>query len=110
MQERVNEIFIGNKDPYEWVMYEGRETLMSVLYSTILDMYENELDEKIAARISFTFNGNDKSMDFLIKKDGIHETIDKVFEWALENEKYEWCSELKSIKEGLHDEDFSYRG
>jgi len=110
MQERVNEIFIGNKDPYDWVMYEGRETLMEVLYSTILDIYENELNEKIAARISFNFNGNQKSMDFLIKRDGIQETVDKVFEFALENEKYEWCSELKSIREGLRNEDFSYRG
>jgi len=109
MQERVNEIFIGNKDPYDWFMYEGKDTLMELLYSTILSIIEEELEEKIAVRVSFTFNGNDKSMDFLVNRDGIDDTIEKVFDWALENERYEFCSELKEIKERLQSEDFSYR-
>ena len=109
MQERVNEVFIGDKDPYHWFMYDGKDTLMELLYSTILDVIENELEEKIACKVSFVFNGNQKSMNFLVNRDGIEETVDKVFDWALENERYEFCSELKSIKERLQNEDFSYR-
>ena len=40
MRERLNEIHIGDKDPYTWIMYEGKETLMGVLYSTILSVIE----------------------------------------------------------------------
>ena len=109
MSERINEIFIGDKDPYTWIMYEGKETLMNVLYSTILSVVEEELDEKIAARIFYTMNDKKKSMDFVVNRDGIDDTIEKVFEWALKNEEYEWCSELKNIKERLQNEDFSYR-
>ena len=108
-KERLNEIFIGDKDPYTWIMYEGKETLMGVLYSTILLVMEEELESKIAARIFYTYNGNKKSMDFVVNRYGIEDTIEKVFEWALQNEEYEWCSELKSIKERLQSEDFSYR-
>ena len=109
MRERLNEIHIGDKDPYTWIMYEGKETLMGVLYSTILSVIEEELDEKIAARIFYNWSGSQKSMDFVVNRDGIEDTVDKVFEWALENEEYLWCNELKYIKEGLQNEDFSYR-
>lgn len=109
MQERLNEIYIGDKDPYTWVTYDGKETLMGVLYSTILSVIEEELDEKVAARIYYNINNRKKSMDFIVNRDGIQDTIDKVFEWALDNEEYEWCAELKVIKERLQNEDFSYR-
>ena len=98
MVERVNEIYIGDKDPHHWVLYDGKETLMGLLYSTILDVVENDLEEKIACRIHCNFSNRQKSMDFVVKRDGIEETIEKVFEWALENEEYEWCAELKSIQ------------
>lgn len=101
MEERFNEIYIGDKDPYHWVMYDGKGVLMQVLYGTILDVVENELEEQIACRIHCNFNNRQKSMDFVVKRDGIEETIDKVFEWALENEEYEWCAELKSIQKQL---------
>jgi len=104
-KERINEIFIGDKDPFTWVMYEGKETLMGVLYSTILLVMEEELESKIAARIFYTYNGNKKSMDFVVNRDGIEDTIEKVFEWALENEEYLWCQELTYIKEDLARQD-----
>jgi hypothetical protein len=104
-KERLNEIFIGDKDPFTWVMYEGKETLMGVLYSTILLVMEEELESKIAARIFYTYNGNKKSMDFVVNRDGIEDTIEKVFEWALENEEYLWCQELTYIKEDLARQD-----
>lgn len=101
MEERFNEIYIGDKDPYHWVMYDGKAVLMQLLYGTILDVVENELDEQIACRIHCNFSNRQKSMDFVVKRDGIDDTIDKVFEWALENEEYEWCAELKSIKKQM---------
>jgi hypothetical protein len=104
-KERLNEIFIGDKDPFTWVMYEGKETLMGVLYSTILLVMEEELESKIAARIFYTYNGSKKSMDFVVNRDGIEDTIEKVFEWALENEEYLWCQELTYIKEDLARQD-----
>ena len=100
-KERLNEIHIGDKDPYHWVTYDGKETLMGVLYATILSVIEEELDEKIAARIYYNWGGSQKSMDFVVTRDGIEDTVDKVFQWALENEEYRWCEELKWIKEDL---------
>jgi hypothetical protein len=101
MVERVNEIYIGDKDPQHWVLYDGKETLMGLLYSTILDVVENDLEEKIAVRIHCNFSNRQKSMDFVVNRNGIEDTIEKVFEWALENEEYEWCAELKSIQKQL---------
>lgn len=104
-EERLNEIYIGDKDPYHWVMFEGKETLMGVLYATILSVMEEDLEEKIAARVFFRLNGKEKSMDFVVNRDGIEDTVDKVFEWALENEEYRWCEELKWIKKDLQEVD-----
>lgn len=101
MVERVNEIYIGDKDPHNWVLYDGKETLMGLLYSTILDVVENDLEEKIAVRIHCNFSNRQKSMDFVVNRNGIEDTIEKVFDWALENEEYEWCAELKSIQKQL---------
>jgi hypothetical protein len=105
VKKRVNEIFIGDKDPYHWVMYDGKEILMGFLYSTILNVVENDLDEKIAVRIHCNFANRQKSMDFVVNRDGIDDTIEKVFEWALQNEEYEWCSKLQKIKEELVEQD-----
>ena len=102
MENRIKEIYIGDTDPHHWIMYDGKSTLMPILYETILELVENDLDEKIAVRIHCNFSNRQKSMDFVVHKDGIEDTIDKVFEWALENEEYEWCSELKTIKSEIN--------
>jgi hypothetical protein len=109
VEEKVNEIYIGDKDPYHYIMYDGKGVLMQLLYGTLLDVFENDLDEKIAVRIHCYFSNRQKSMDFVVYRESIEDTIDKVFEWALENEEYEWCSKLKSIKKELQNENFSYR-
>lgn len=98
METRIKEIYIDDKDPYHWVMYEGKSTLMPILYETILEVVEDNLEEKIAARVHFTINDIPKSMDFIVHQDMIGDTIEKVFEWAIENEEYEWCSKLKTIE------------
>jgi hypothetical protein len=36
--------------------------------------------------------------DFSIYKDGYDETLDKIMEWALENEEYEMCQRVTELK------------
>ena len=39
-----------------------------------------------------------KAFDFYVKKDEINDTLEKLMEWALENENYETCSKIKVLE------------
>jgi len=108
-KRRVYTAYIGDTDPYEWTMYTGKPILMPVIFKTCKDIVEENLEEKQAARVEAVIRGNPKAFDFWVKREEMDTTLEKVMEWALDAEEYEMCSEIKELRERLHDEDFSYR-
>jgi hypothetical protein len=56
----------------------------------------------IAARIEFSLRGNPKAYDFVVKKDGIEDTLSKIMGWAIDEEEYEMCSKIKKVQDALY--------
>lgn len=106
-RENVLTIYIGDKDPQSWLQDTGKSVLMPVLLKTAEAIISEGLEEKQAARVETLIRGKKKALDFFVRRDSIYETIDKVMEWALQEEEYEMCTEIKNLKEKLQNEDFS---
>ena len=110
MKETVFTVHIGETDIFEWTQGIGKTILMPVLLEVCKEVIDSQVEEKIAARVNFSLKGNPKIYDFIVKLEDVDDTLLKIMNWAIEEEKYEMCSEIKKIQERLHDEDFSYRG
>jgi hypothetical protein len=108
-EERVFTAHIGETDVYEWIQGIGKNILMPVLFEVCKDVIEEKVEERIAARVQFSLKGKPKVYDFLVRLDGVADTLNKIMNWAIEEERYEMCSKIKNTQERLHNEDFSYR-
>ena len=47
-----------------------------------------------------------KAFDFFVEWNGIEDTLEKLMEWALQEEKYEMCSEIKELQSNVKSLDF----
>lgn len=109
-ERRVYTVYIGETDPYEWTMYQGKPILMPILFKTCEELIEEGLEEKQAARVEAVVRGISKAFDFWVKRENLEDTLDKVMEWALNYEEYEMCQKIKKLRERLQSENLSYRG
>lgn len=108
-EETVFTAHIGETDVFEWTQGIGKHILMPVILKVCEEVISNDLEDKVAARIEFSLKGRPKSYDFIVRYDGIGDTLNKIMGWSLEEEHYEMCSTVKMLQERLQDENFSYR-
>lgn len=109
-EETVFTAHIGETDIFEWAQGIGKTILMPVLLKVCEEVIIDKIEERIAARVQFSLKGKPKIYDFIVKYNGVDDTLDKIMGWALEEEEYEMCSTIKKLQETLQYEDFSYRG
>lgn len=91
-------IYIGNSDIFEWATDRGKAILMSELLTGCEELLYNELDEVKCLRVESFVRGKHMAYDFSIYKDGCIETLEKIMDWALENEEYEMCQRVTELK------------
>ena len=100
-EERVFTAHIGETDIFEWTQGRGKTILMPVLFEVCKEVIQEKVEEKIAARVQFSLKGKPKVYDFVVRLDGVEGTLDKIMNWAIEEEEYEMCSQIKNTKERL---------
>lgn len=98
---RVKTIHIGDKDIYEWTMGEGKSIMMPIVLKGANKLMNSDLDEVRCLRVEAVIRGSSKAFDFYVKRKEIRDTLSKVMEWALEEEQYEMCTEVKRLNEKL---------
>ncbi len=99
--KKVLTVHIGRNDIFEWTMGVGKDILMPELLVGCEELLYNDLDEVHCLRVETEIRGNQKAFDFSVKSEGVHDTLDKIMKWALENEEYETCSRVKNLMEFL---------
>ena len=102
-QEKVFTVHIGETDIFEWTQGIGKSVLMPILLKVCEEVIYNNLEEKVAAKIQFSLKGKPKIYDFVVKFDGIEDTLEKIMGWALEEEKYEMCRDIKYLQDYVKD-------
>lgn len=107
MEDKVFTAYIGDTDPQEWLQSgEGKSILMPILFKISEEVIEDRLEEKHAARIEAQIRGKMKAFDFFVHLSGVDDTLNKIMEWALDEEKYELCSQIKMLQEKINEKDF----
>jgi len=102
-QERVFTVHIGETDIFEWTQGIGKSVLMPILLKVCEEVIYDNLEEKVAAKIQFSLKGKPKIYDFVVKFDGIEDTLEKIMGWALDEEEYEMCQSIKYLQEYVGD-------
>jgi hypothetical protein len=98
---KVKHIYIGEHDVQEWTEGVGKYTLMPLMFNGIKKLVENKLKKYQFARVECVVRKQKKAFDFFINEDGVWDSLEKCMEWAIEEEEYELCSEIKKLEEHL---------
>ena len=88
----------------EWID-ENRNFVMDTVYDNIFDFLESDEDRRIVLEIimrqRMVINSSDYdgvSMDFVITKNSIDETLDRMINHYENTEEYEKCAKLVKLK------------
>ena len=102
------EIHIGTETPIAVWADDNKHIIMGALYDNVFDFLESDdLNRSVLRVISQpkTHKNANRlkrtglSVDFIITRDDIDETIDKLISHLVEVEEYEKCAELVKLKE-----------
>jgi len=96
--KKILSVYIGRNDIFEWTHGNGKEILMPELLVGCEELLYNDLNEVLCLRVESLVRDNQVSFDFKITKEGVSETLDKIMEWALQNEEYEVCQRVANLK------------
>lgn len=100
-QDTILHVYIGDDDIQVWTQGIGKETLMPAMFECCKTIISENIDKLQFARVEATIRGNKKAFDFFVEMDGIHDTLEKLMEWSLEEEKYRMCSEIQKLQENV---------
>ena len=98
-EDTVLHIYIGEDDIQEWTQGIGKITLMPAMFECCKRVYDEDLDRLQFARVECSIRKEKKAFDFFVEWNGIEDTLEKLMERALYEEKYEMCSEIKLLQE-----------
>lgn len=98
-EKTVLHVYIGDDDIQTWTQGIGKETLMPEMFDACKEIITGDLNKLQFARVEATIRGKKKAFDFFVEIEGIHDTLEKLMEWSLEEEKYMMCSEIQKLQE-----------
>ena len=100
-------IYIDFGTPIETWANENKGMIMDSIYSNVFDFIESEEDDRIVLQVSPKLNTKSRiskameppvNVDFIISKDDIQVTLQKMMEYYIEVEEYEKCAEIHKLQ------------
>ncbi len=98
-EKTVLHVYIGDDDIQTWTQGIGKETLMPEMFDACKEVITEDLNKLQFARVEATIRGKKRAFDFFVEIEGINDTLEKLMEWSLEEEKYMMCSEIQKLQE-----------
>ena len=102
--KEVLHIYIGESDIQEWTQGVGKDILMPQMFESVKEMLSTGKSKIQFARVEASIRNKKQAFDFYVEYEGVWDTLEKLMEWALEEEKYEMCDEKRKIEEELDKE------
>ena len=100
-KDTILHVYIGDDDIQVWTQGIGKETLMPEMFEGCKTLIYENLDKLQFARVEATIRGNKKAFDFFVEMEGVWDTLEKLMDWAIEEERYEMCAEIKKLEQEL---------
>ena len=91
----------------EWAN-DNKSTIMDAIYENVFEFLESKEEDRIVLRIIAgpqkvrrpqSINDIPMNVDFIISKQDIHETLQKLLEHCIEVEEYERCAEIVKLQD-----------
>jgi hypothetical protein len=104
---KPKEIHMEGRVPInEWAT-DNKSTIMDAIYDNIFDFVRGKEEDRIVLRIIAaptkskrpqSINDLPMNVDFIISKEDINETLEKLLEHCIEVEEYEKCAEIVKLQ------------
>ena len=100
-------IYIDFGTPIETWASENKGMIMDSIYSNVFDFIESEEDDRVVLQVSPKIGNRPRipknieppvNVDFIISKDDIQVTLEKMLEYYIEVEEYEKCAEIHKLQ------------
>ena len=104
---KPKEIHMEGRVPInEWAS-DNKSTIMNAIYDNVFEFIRSNEEDRIVLRIITgpktvrrpqSINDIPMNVDFIISKQDIHETLQKLLEHCIEVEEYEKCAEIVKLQ------------
>ncbi len=104
---KPKEIHMEGRVPInEWAS-DNKSTIMDAIYDNVFDFVRSNEEDRIVLRIIAgpkklrrpqSINDLPMNVDFIISKEDIKETLEKLLEHCIEVEEYEKCAEIVKLQ------------
>ena len=104
---KPREIHMEQKVPIQQWAEENKGTIMDAIYENVSEFMTSKEEDRIVLRIITgpkkirrpqSINDISMNVDFIISKQDIHETLEKLLEHCIEVEEYEKCAEIVKLQ------------
>ena len=104
---KPKEIYIEQKVPIQQWAAENKGTIMDAIYENVSEFMASKEEDRIVLRIIAgpqkvrrpqSINDISMNVDFIISKEDIYETLQKLLEHCIEVEEYEKCAEIVKLQ------------
>jgi len=104
---KPREIHMEQKVPIQQWAEENKGTIMDAIYENVSEFMTSKEEDIIVLRIITgpktvrrpqSINDIPMNVDFIISKQDIHETLQKLLEHCIEVEEYEKCAEIVKLQ------------
>jgi hypothetical protein len=104
---KPKEIYIEQKVPIQQWAAENKGTIMDAIYENVSEFMASKEEDRIVLRIIAgpqkvrrpqSINDIPMNVDFIISKEDIYETLQKLLEHCIEVEEYEKCAEIVKLQ------------
>ena len=104
---KPREIHMESKVPINEWANDNKSTIMDAIYENVFDFVKSKEEDRIVLRIIAgpqkvrrpqSINDIPMNVDFIISKEDIQETLQKLLEHCIEVEEYEKCAEIVKLQ------------
>jgi len=104
---KPKEIHMEDRVPIQQWAEENKSTIMDAIYENVSEFMASKEEDRIVLRIIAgpkkvrrpqSINDMPMNVDFIISKDDIKETLQKLLEHCIEVEEYEKCAEIVKLQ------------
>ena len=104
---KPKEIHMEQKVPIQQWAEENKGTIMDAIYENVSEFMTSKEEDRIVLRIITgpkkvrrpqSINDIPMNVDFIISKQDIYETLQKLLEHCIEVEEYEKCAEIVKLQ------------
>ena len=104
---KPREIHMEGRVPINEWANDNKSTIMNAIYDNVFDFVRSNEEDRIVLRIIAgpqkvrrpqSINDIPMNVDFIISKEDIKETLEKLLEHCIEVEEYEKCAEIVKLQ------------